>query len=158
LQPSFPSTQKTVSDFLESRYLNHAKAALVESLIPVLLKVLLKQSEADLTGKEDRVLMCLVAVGLRHQAIYERKMTEQLPHLTDGSNDTELKRVFRLFKADKRCWSWLSQANRLRIIQIATNYTYDDADIDCVLEGLEIDELNPLLLARIAGFTKPQKD
>jgi hypothetical protein len=158
LQPSFPSTQHMVSDFLESRYLNYAKVAFVESLVPVFLKVLIKQSEAALIGKEDRVLMCLVAVGLRHQAIYERKMAEQLPHLTDGSDDTELKRVFRLFKADKRCWGWLSNANRLRIIQIATEYTYDAADIDYVLEGVEIDELKPLLLARVANFSRPVKE
>jgi hypothetical protein len=85
-------------------------------------------------------------------------MAEQLPHLTDGSDDTELKRVFRLFKADRKCWGWLSPANRVRITQIATHYVYDAADIDCVLEGVEIPELKPLLLACIASFTKPQKD
>jgi hypothetical protein len=40
----------------------------------------------------------------------------------------------------------------VRITQIATTYAYDTADIDCILEGLEVDELKPLLLSRIAGF------
>ena len=158
LLPSFPSTQHTVSDFLESRYLNYAKAALIDTMVTVFLKVLIKQSEADLIGKEDRVLMCLVAVRLCHQATYERRMAEQLPHLTDVLNEVERKRVFRLFKADKHCWNWLSQATRVQITQIATDYTYDAADIDYVLEGLEIGELKPLLLARIAAFAKSDKE
>ena len=37
-------------------------------------------------------------------------------------------------------------------------YNYDSADIDFVLEGLEIDELKPLLLARIAAFARPDKE
>jgi len=158
LRPSFPATQKAVSDFLGSRYLNYAKASLIESLVSVFLKILIKQSERDLIGKEDIVLMSLVAVGVSHQAIYERQMSDQLPHLTDGSNDTELKRVFRLFRADKRCWGWLSEANRLRISQIATDYRYDPADMDCVVQGLEIDELKPLVLESIARFAKAEKE
>lgn len=158
LQPSFPSTQKTVSDFLESRYLNYAKAALIESLVTVFLKVLVKQTEADLIGKEDRVLMCLVAVGRCHPAVYDRKMAEQLPRLTHGLNDQELKRVFRVFRADKRCWGWLRQDVHVQITSIAANYIYDPADIDSVLEGLEIDDLKPLLLARIADFSWSEKE
>jgi hypothetical protein len=158
LQPSFPSTQKTVSDFLESRYLNYAKVALIETLVTVFLKVLIKQSEADLIGKEDRVLMCLVAVGRCHTAAYDRKMAEQLPRLTHGLNDQELKRVFRLFKADKRCWRWLSQDVRVQITSIAASWAYDAADIDSVLEGLEVEELKPLLQARIATFFPAEKE
>jgi hypothetical protein len=154
--PSFPSTQKTVSDFL-SGYLDRAKATLIQNLITVLLKVLIKQPEAALIGKENRVLLCLVAVGLLHPAVCEQKIAEQLPRLTDGSGDQELKRVFWLFKADKRCWGWLSQVNRVKITGIATNYTYDAGDIDCVLEGLEIEALRPLLLARIAAFSRSDK-
>jgi len=158
LQPSFPSTQKTVSDFLESRYLNYAKVALIESLVTVFLKVLIKQVDADFVGKEDRVLLCLVAVGLRHPAIYERRMAEELPRLTHGLNDQELRRVFRLFKADRRCWGWLSQDVRVQIAGIAANYAYDAADIDSVLEGLEVEELKPLVLGRLASFSQPEKE
>jgi hypothetical protein len=102
--------------------------------------------------------MSLIALGLRHSALYERKMAEELQQLTDGSSDQELKRVFRLFKVDKRCWGWLSQASRVRITQIATDYAYDSTDIACVLEGLEIEELKPLLLARIATFSRSNKE
>lgn len=158
LQPSFPSTQKAVSEFLESRYLNYAKGPLIESLVTVFLKVLIKQSEADLIGKEDRVVTCLVALGRRHPSVYDRKMAEQLPRLTHGLNDQELKRVFRLFQADKRCWRWLSQDVRVQITGIAASYTYDRADIDSVLEGLEVEELKPLLQARIATFSRPERE
>jgi hypothetical protein len=48
--------------------------------------------------------------------------------------------------------------NRVRIRQIATNYGYDAADIDCVLGGLEIAELKPLLLSRVSAFTRPEKE
>ncbi len=158
LQPSFPSTQRAVCEFLESRYLNNAKVALIESLVSVLLKAIVKQVPADFIGKEESIILCLVAVGLRHTGTYERKMAEELPKLTVGLTDIELKRVFRLFKADRKCWRWLEPANRLRITQIVTTYNYDAADADCVLGGLEIPELNPLLKERISAFPRADKE
>jgi hypothetical protein len=158
LQASFPSSQKTASDFLEPRYLNHAKESLIEAMITVFLKVLIKQAEAELVGKEDRILLSLVAVNLRHPGIYARKMAEQLPRLSDGANDQELMRVCRLFKADKRCWGWLSDSSRVRVTEIAKKYTYSVADIDLALEGLEIDELRPLLLSCITRFSDTDKE
>lgn len=58
LEPSFPTTQKDVSDFLDVRYLNRAKKSLINSLVTVFLKIILKQTEPDLIGKETDVLRC----------------------------------------------------------------------------------------------------
>ena len=43
------------------RYFNHAKTALLNNFVTVLLKVIIKASEPDLMGHEDAVLRCLVA-------------------------------------------------------------------------------------------------
>jgi hypothetical protein len=95
MQPSFPTDQKAVSEFMEMRYFTHAKKALLDNFVTVLLKVLIKASEPDLIGHEDAVLRCLIAFAIAHSNIFKTKMAEQLPRLTDLSDDGELKRVFR---------------------------------------------------------------
>jgi hypothetical protein len=157
LQPSFPTSQPDVSEFMEDRYLNHVKDALLDNFITVFLKVLIKQSEADLVGKEDLVLKCLVAVQLRHPHRYEQRISAVLPNLADGADDAELTRVIRLFRADRRCWIWLTKPSRIRIAQMAKGYAYNDKDVDSVIGCLEIDELRPLLLSRITNFETKDK-
>ena len=79
LQPSFPTDQKTVTEFMEQRYLKYAKRTFLEHLVTVLLKVIIKQSEVDLIGKEQAVLKCIIAFSIRCPDIYTRKSAEQLP-------------------------------------------------------------------------------
>ena len=59
----------------------------------MLLKVLIEVSEPDLIGHEDAVLSCLAAFAIAHSNIFKQRMVEQLPRLTDLSDDGELKRV-----------------------------------------------------------------
>jgi hypothetical protein len=157
IQPSFPSTQATVSEFLDDRYLRHIKTGLINNLITVFLKVTIKQVEPDLIGKEERIIMCLVAVSRRHQTRFAQQMRQELPRLSDGCNDDELRRVMRLFRADPRCWQWLGRPNQVRITEIVKYYSYDAATLDSVASCLEIPELRPLFVVRAETFTLEQK-
>jgi hypothetical protein len=157
LQPSFPTDQKTTNEFMEMRYLNHTKRTTLESFVTVFLKVLIKQSEPHLVGKENSILRCLIAVAIRQPEIFEKKMAEQLPRLTAGSNDAELQRCFVLFKADKRCWTWLEPATRIKMAGVVNTYVYDAATIDLIIGGLESDAVRPLLMARITSFISAHK-
>ena len=158
LQASFPSTQTTVSDFLDARYLRHIKSGLVDNLITSLLKVIIKQSEPELRGKEEAVLMCLVAIQRRHPQRFTERARHEVSRLSDRSEDDELRRVMRLFRADRRCWNWLGKASQIQITEIVKNYVFDRADLDAVASCLEIDELRPLFAARAAGFTTGEKN
>lgn len=157
LRASFPSTQTTVSDFLDERYLKYIKLGLVDSLVTVLLKVIVKRSEPDLVGKEEAIIMSLVAVQRRHSVPFAERMRHELPRLCDGCTDDELIRVMRLFRADRRCWSWLGKASQIRITEIVRGYTFDATTIGDVSSCLEIDELRPLFSARSTSFTYKQK-
>lgn len=159
LQPSFPSDQKTTNEFMEVRYLNYAKRAFLDNLVTVFLKILIKQSASeDLVGRETSVLRCLIAFAIRRPEIFERKMSEQMPRLTSGSDDAELKRTFILFKADRRCWTWLENPTRIKMIGIVKTYAYDPVTIDLIMGALEIDLLRPLLVGRIASFSDKDKE
>lgn len=157
LRTSFPTTQTTVSEFLDERYLKHIKLGLVDNLVTVLLKVIVLQSEPSLIGKEEAVIMSLVAVQRRHAAPFAERMRLELPRLCDGCTDDQLIRVMRLFRADRRCWGWLGKASQIRITEIVNGYTYDGTTLDSVCSCLEIDELRPLLSARATSFNYEQK-
>jgi hypothetical protein len=157
IQPSFPSTQTTVSEFLDDRYLRHIKTGLINNLITVFLKVIIKEAEPDLVGKEDKIIMCLVAVLRRYPQRFVQRMWQELPRLSDGCSDDELRRVMRLFRADRRCWNWLGSSNRVRITEIVRNYSFEASSLDAVASCLEIAELRPLLAARAETFILEQK-
>jgi hypothetical protein len=158
MQPSFPTDQKAVNEFMEMRYFNHAKTALLNNFVTVLLKVIIKASEPDLIGHEDAVLRCLVAFAISHSDIFRVRMTEQLPRLTDLSDDNELKRVFRILAVDKRCWSWLSQPTRIRLKSIVQTYQYDAGSVGSMLGALSVDELRPRFVARVMTFTDGDRE
>jgi hypothetical protein len=158
MQPSFPLDQKAVNEFMEMRYFNRAKTTLLDNLVTVLLKVLIKASEPDLVGHEDAVLRCLAAFAIAHSNVFKARMVEQLPRLTDSSDDSQLKRVFRILPIDKRCWSWLSQPTRIKLQGIVQTYRYDAATIGSMLGALNVDELRPKLLARVASFSEADRE
>ncbi len=158
IQPSFPTTQATVSEFLDDRYLRHIKTGLIDNLITVFLKGIIKETEADLVGKEETIIMCLVAVSRRHPTRFSQRMQQELPRLSDCCNDAaELRRVMRLFRADRRCWNWLGGPNRVLITELVKKYSFDATNVDAVASCLEIAELRPLFAARVTEFTFEQK-
>lgn len=158
LQPSFPTDPAEVAALLETRYLNHAKKALLENLVTVFLKVLLLEGEPDLAGKEASVGRCLAAVRGRFPDLYAAKMAEQLPRLTDGLGDPDLRRAFRLFAIDPACWGWLPAATQVRLRGMARVPPPDPAAAALLFAGLAVGELRPLLLAAFAGMDDAGKE
>lgn len=157
LRPSFPTTQTTVSEFLEERYLKNIKAGMIDTLVTVLMKVIVKHSDPDLVGKEAALTMCLVAVQRRHAAPFAERMRQELPRVCDGCNDDEIVRIMPLFRADRRCWSWLGRPSQIRIAELVRRYVFDATTIESVSACLEIDELRPLFSERAKAFTSTQK-
>jgi hypothetical protein len=157
LQPSFPKDQSAVSAFMELKYLKHIKPALLNNFITVFLKILLKDAEPDLRGKEDDVLRCLSAVRQHNPDLYETKMAEQVRRLTQDLPDAQLKRVIRLFSLDSRCWNWLDPTLHIRLQTIVQAYTYDDGASDYLFDGLVIDDLRPQLLAALGRLNEHEQ-
>lgn len=158
IQPSFPTEQKAVNEFMEMRYFNHAKKSLLDNFVTVLLKVLIKASEPDLIGHEDAVLRCLAAFAIAHANTFKLRMVEQLPRLTDLSDDGELKRVFSILPVDKRCWSWLSPPTRIKLERIVQTYQYDAGSIGSMLGALTVDELRAKFVARVSSFSQADRE
>lgn len=158
LQPSFPSDPAEVAALLEARYLNHAKRALLENLVTVLLKILLLENEPDLVGKEATVGRCLASVRGRFPDLYAAKVAEQLPRLTDGLGDSDLRRAFRLFAVDPACWGWLPEPTRVRLRVMARVPPSDPEEAALLFSGLSITELRLLLMAAFAGMDDTGKE
>jgi hypothetical protein len=62
LQPSFPRDQGQATTFLRTRYLSRLKPALVENLVTILLKVLLRGADPDLAKRPGTILRALLAI------------------------------------------------------------------------------------------------
>lgn len=157
LRASFPTSQTAVSEFLDDRYFKHIKSGLIDNLVTVFLKALVQHSDADLVGKEETIITCMVALQRRHPSRFSIRMQHELPRICDGCGDDELCRAMRLFRADRRCWSWLGKPSQIRITEIVRGYSFESTNLDGVASCLEIDELRPLFAARVKVFTTTQK-
>ncbi|MBX9253767.1 hypothetical protein H1Q63_07355 [Desmonostoc muscorum CCALA 125] len=111
----FPQELETVCNFLNDKYLNKAKPALIKNLIDVLVKILLKSDEPDFLGKESAIIHSLMAISRKHSNIYEQRMSDKLSNIVAGLDDNQLAYVFRLISADIIYWNWLQEAQKIRI-------------------------------------------
>lgn len=158
LQPSFPTSVDGVQKFLDGKYLNRARSSLLDTLVTVLLKALLRGADPDLLGKEPVVLNALLAISNSHPSVYERKMAEQIPRLTDMLDDSQLKRVFRLLDAEVRCWRWLSEATRMRMEVLVKASLADPAERPDVMALWDIKELKTPILEAFERLSDEQKE
>jgi hypothetical protein len=74
----FPSTQEEATAYLRSRYLDHAKTSLIESLVALLVKSILRRDVPELGGSEAATAMALVAIRTCHARAYEQKVKDVL--------------------------------------------------------------------------------
>jgi hypothetical protein len=157
LQPSFPADQAAVSEFLRHRYLNHIKDALLDNFVTVFLKILVRQSEPDLIGKEASVVRCLIAIREHSPARYESKMRQQVVQLAENLTDSELGRILRLFGFERRCWDWIPQSVRIRFQSIIRSYRFDAGPSDYVFEGFAVPDLVSELTSTFASLQPHEK-
>lgn len=157
LQPSFPTDQAAVSEFMRHRYLRHIKDSLLDNFITVFLKILVRQSEPDLVGKEDSVVRCLVAIRDYAPDRYERRMREQVAQLADNLSDPELRRVLRLFGFEHRCWDWIPNPVKIRFEAIIRGYTFDAGASDYVFDGFSVPDLAPKLKAAFDALPESER-
>ncbi len=158
LQASFPSELDAVHTFLATKYLKHIKPSLLTTLVTVFLKVLVRQSEVELLGREAQVLSSLAAVRQHAAQAYEAAMADQLPRLTDDLKDSELVRVVRLFPVEPRVWGWVTEGVRIRLRTIAATYRVDAGEMDYLFEGLGIPDLRSLLLSAVEKMDEHERE
>ncbi len=151
LRESFPDDIESITIFMNSKYLNRARKSLVESIIDVLIKTILKGDDSDFKGKRTRLIRTILVVSHRHPVIYEQRMSTKFRDIADGLNDDQILSVLRLVSMDNRCWNWLSDTTRIRLRHIINkadnNFIIRLALVYKLFDLLTIDELRPLLLS-----------
>lgn len=113
---SFPPTLDAACIFLNSRYLNRAKKSLVENLIFLLLKAILRGDLPDLPLTYSRqMILTLQAISVRHPDIYEERMKAKLLTIVESLEEARLPNTFRLLGSDPRCWNWLDESTKIHL-------------------------------------------
>lgn len=121
LQPSFPADPDRVAEYIGAKYLDHAKPAFIETLVTVLLKVVVRDTDKELAAVKSHVCNCLRAVALRYPAAFEAQARQDFPRLLQDADDSRYGNVFLLFAIDARLWEWLDEPSRMRLRHIAEN-------------------------------------
>jgi hypothetical protein len=147
---SFPITLDEACIFLNSRYLDRAKKSLIENLILLLLKALLRGDFPDLSLIYSRqMILTLQAISNRHPDIYEERMKAKLPTIVESLDEGRFSNVFRLLGSDPRCWNWLDESNKVHIksaIQVSIN---DSSIRNYVFEAVSVNDLKLLIIERL---------
>lgn len=121
LRASFPDDLNGISTFLNNKYLNRARASLVQSLVDFIIKIILKGNDPDFNGKEMLLSKVLIVISRRYPQIYEQRMSFKYPELVESLDDHRILSVLLLARSDDRCWTWISNPSRIRIRRILQN-------------------------------------
>lgn len=149
---TFPLTLDSACIFLNSRYLDRAKKSLIENLIILLLKAVLRGDISALPLTHSRqIILTLQAVSKRHPDIYEERMMAKLSTIVVSLDDDCLSNIFGLLVADPRCWYWLDESTKIRL-KLAVENSFRRGSIRrTIFEVIAIDDLRPTILQ---GFKK----
>lgn len=144
---SFPNEIETVSVFLNEKYLNRAKTVLVQNLIVVFLKALLRGDDPDLPPAfSNQISLTLRAIARKYPDVYEMHMRERLPNIVEGLTDSLLPNIFQLLGADPRCWAWIGEPVRIRIKTMVNLGVAQPASRNIVFEAVNVEELRPVII------------
>ena len=150
LQPSFPTERDRAVSFLRAKYLDRAKKGLVESLVAVCLKAVLRQTEPDLVGREHLMVLCLHAVQDSHVEVYRAQMSHWFPRLAEDLEDDALSRAFIITAADPASWDLLDEPTRVRLEGLARDYDVASDKEGAIINALSIDDLREPVLEALA--------
>lgn len=112
---SFPYTAEDAGKFLDQKYLKFCKPALLENLIKVLLKALVKDNQSW-KGNEAKAARALKGISIVKAREYENWMRDNLSRFCDGLSPEEVSKLFSLLVIDQRCWDWMADQHRLQLI------------------------------------------
>ena len=149
---SFPHTLDTAYVFLNSRYLDRAKKSLIENLIFLLLKAVLRGDLADLPLIYSiQMILTLQVISRRYPDIYEERMRTKLLTIVESLEEGCLPNVFRLLGADPRCWNWLDESTKIHMKAVAQLSLNIPSIRNFVFEAIVIDDLKPII---VEGFER----
>ena len=158
LQPSFPSAQEAVNAFMDRKYFDHSKESLKASIHSVLLRLLVKQNDADLIPKTPSILQCVIAFRNRFQTHYDTKTPDLLRRLTDDATDEELARSISLLSLDRKAWEWLSEHSQIRLRELASKLDPDMKDLRLFVPGIKVPDLRPIYLKAFEALEEAKKE
>ena len=144
---TFPNEIETASVFLNAKYLDRAKKVLIQNLIVVLLKALLRGDDPDLPpSASSQILLTLQAIDRKYPDTYETPTSEKLPAIVEALEDSLLPNVFLLIGADARCWKWLGDPSRIRLRSAVNLGVAQAATRNLIFKATNIEELRPLII------------
>lgn len=162
--PAFPSDTENVAAYLNNKYFDRAKPALIRNAVIVLIKMLLRGGEVDLVGNEDRIIHSLIAIKRRHLQLYEEVVPQKMSQLVTNLPDDRLGSFFALLSVDQRCWDWIGEAERIRIRELVRQYSERSAAQDSLSAGrldirgaMVVDELRSSVLGYVDTLEAEKK-
>lgn len=151
---SFPPTLDAACLFLNSRYLDRAKKSLIENLIFLLLKAILRGDLPDLPLTYSRqMLLTLQAISNRHPDVYEERMKVKLLNIVESLEEDRLPNVFRLLGTDPRCWNWLDASTKMHLKAVTKVSLIRPSTRNSVFEAIVIDDLKPIIVREFKKFS-----
>ncbi len=155
-RPSFPEHRDRVFQIIADR-LQRAKEVLIRNLTSVLLKTLFLGAEPELATRLPVVVAVLMAISRTHGSVYERETKGSLAKWLVSLDDEKIAPVFRLAGADPRCWDWLPEASRIRLLEFVSKYPASDLAKAGVFDALVVPALRSGLLERFSLLDETQK-
>ena len=154
--PTFPSLLSDACTFINARYLDRAKPALVRNAVIRIVKALLRDDDPDLPAASGAATTtALVAIGHRHPVVYEVAMRDHLPRVGASLAEDRLAALLDLAAVEQRVWDWLDEPTRIRLKQHLLTHEPGLDRYRRIGSLLNIEEMWPTLIQILSEDDKP---
>lgn len=144
---SFPNEVETAAVFLNAKYLDRAKRVLIQNLIVIFLKALLRGDNPDLPPTySNQIALTLQVIARKYPDLYETRMSERLPSMAENLTDGLLPNLFQLLGSDPRCWAWIGEPVQIRVKTFVTVGVTQPATRNIIFKAVNVEELKPIIV------------
>ena len=152
LSPSFPQKSSEIGVFVQKKYLERAKDALIVNLIKMIISAPFGNERGKFAKHTKTLALTLYEISKFKSSLYDDLMKNFVARKFENVSQDVLLRICPFLGCDKRIWNWLSEPDQIRIRRLLETANPDTLKENFAFDTFDIDPLSEVLFYRFDGF------
>ena len=152
LSPFSPQTSSEIGVFVQKKYLERAKDALIVNLIKMVISAPFGNARGKFAKHTKTLALTLYEISKFKSSLYDDLMKNYVARKFENIDQDVLLRICPFLGSDKRIWNWLSEPDQIRIRRLLETANFDTLKENFAFDTFGIDPLSEMLLNRFDDF------
>lgn len=146
---SFPQSPNEISTFVRMRYLERAREGFIKNLITLIISAPFGEDCAKYEQRFDILASILDAILTHKPEIYESNVPLYIQRKISSVNDNLLLNVCFFISRNHNIWNWISESDRIRIINLLKNQRTEILILKGAFEIYGLSQIEDILKKRL---------